>query len=65
MYSSRIPIAVDLSDGLVEGENTLKITLEGGNTEFADKNLLICVQINSFKQWLVVLRGLDIWSITP
>lgn len=43
MYSSRIPIAVDLSDGLVEGENTLKITLEGGNTEFADKNLSICI----------------------
>lgn len=43
VYTSSLPIAVDLSDGLIDGENTVKITLEGGNTAFSDKNVSILI----------------------
>ena len=40
-YATRIPVAVELTGALKEGENTIKVKLEGLHNDFGNKNLLI------------------------
>jgi len=40
-YGHRIPIAVDISEGLVEGENTIKIILSGKDNDFEKKSIAL------------------------